>query len=305
MKWLVNLNPNLVHKWQNRFVILVPTLWFMLFLLVPFLFVLTISFTLPADGTPPFTTILEYAEHTLHIILHLDNYLQTLSSNLVFIALFDSLSVAFTTTLLCILIGYPMALALARIKRKNVQLTFLIMIIIPYWTSFLLRTYAWVTLLGNHHLNVFLMGLGLPSMALLYNNFSMYLGMVYCYLPFLVLPLYATLIKLDPILNDAAADLGATPIQTFFKITLPLSMPGLIAGSLLVFIPAVGEVVVPQIMGGLNSVMIGSIIWEQFFTANNWGMSAAMSVILLIILVIPVIWMQKIQQRQAKALGSV
>ncbi|WP_100551437.1 ABC transporter permease subunit [Caedibacter taeniospiralis] len=305
MKWLVNLNPNLVHKWQNRFVILVPMLWFMLFLLVPFLFVLTISFTLPADGTPPFTAILEYAEHTLHIILHLDNYLQTLSSNLVFIALFDSLSVAFTTTLLCILIGYPMALALAHIKRKNVQLIFLIMIIIPYWTSFLLRTYAWVTLLGNHQLNVFLMGLGLPSMALLYNNFSMYLGMVYCYLPFLVLPLYATLIKLDPILNDAAADLGATPMQTFFKITLPLSMPGLIAGSLLVFIPAVGEVVVPQIMGGLNSVMIGSIIWEQFFTANNWGMSAAMSVILLIILVIPVIWMQKIQQRQAKASGSV
>lgn len=304
MKWVINFHPNLAHKWQNHFIILVPMLWFMVFLLIPFLFVLTISFTLPANGIPPFTAILEYTDHTLHIILHLSNYLQTLSSHLVFIALFDSISVAFFTTLLCIMVGYPMTLALSQIKRKNVQLIFLIMIIIPYWTSFLLRTYGWVTLLGNHQLNVFLMKLGLSSMALLYNNFSMYLGMVYCYLPFLVLPLYATLIKLDPILNEAAADLGATPIKTFFKVTLPLSMSGLIAGSLLVFIPAVGEVVVPQIMGGLNSVMIGSVIWEQFFTANNWGMSAAMSVVLLIILVIPVIWMQKTQRGQAKASGS-
>ena len=303
MKW--TLDSNLIHKWQQRFVILVPMLWFMIFLLIPFLFVLTISFTLPEDGTPPFTSIFQYTDHTLHIILHLNNYLQTLSSNLVFIALYDSISVALITTALCIFIGYPMALALSCIQRKNVQLIFLIMIIIPYWTSFLLRTYAWVTLLGNHTLNVFLMKLGLPSMALLYNNFSMYLGMVYCYLPFLVLPLYATLIKLDLTLNDAAADLGATPMKTFFKVTLPLSMPGLVAGSLLVFIPAVGEVVVPQIMGGLNSVMIGNVIWEQFFTANNWGMSAAMSVILLVILVIPVIWMQKIQQRQAKVSGSL
>ena len=305
MKWWANLNPQFINKWQNHFVILVPMLWFMVFLLIPFLFVLTISFTLPTDGIPPFTSIVRYTDHTIHIILHLSNYLQNLNSNLVFIALFDSICVAFFTTSLCIMIGYPMALALSRIKRKKVQLIFLIMIIIPYSTSFLLRTYAWVTLLGNHQLNVFLMKLGLQNMALLYNNFSMYLGMVYCYLPFLILPLYATLIKLDPILNDAAADLGATPIKTFFKITLPLSMPGLVAGSLLVFIPGVGEVVVPQIMGGLNSVMIGSVIWEQFFTANNWGVSAAMSVILLIILIIPVIWMQKIQQRTATGSGTL
>ena len=189
-----------------------------------------------------------------------------------------------------------MALALANMKKKQ-QMIFLILIIIPYWTSFLLRTYAWITLLGNHKVNEFLMSLGLPSMALLYNNFSMYLGMVYCYLPFLILPLYATLIKLDPILNDAAEDLGARPIKTFFTITLPLSRPGLSAGSLLVFIPAVGEVVVPQIMGGMNSVMIGNVIWGQFFTSNNWGMSAAMSILLLIVLLLPVLWMQRIQQK--------
>ena len=126
----------------------------------------------------------------------------------------------------------------------------------------------------------------------------MFLGMVYCYLPFFILPVYATLIKLDPILNNAAADLGAKPMTIFFKITAPLSMPGLIAGSLLVFIPAIGEVVVPQIMGGMDSVMIGNVIWEQFFTANNWGASAATSIILLVILIIPIIWIQKIQKRQ-------
>lgn len=172
------------------------------------------------------------------------------------------------------------------------------MIIIPYWTSFLLRTYAWVTLLGNHTLNQFLMDLGLPSMALLYNDFSMYLGMVYCYLPFLILPLYSTLIKIDPSIYDAAEDLGSKPINSFFKITLPLSMPGLIAGSLLIFIPAIGEVVVPQIMGGMNSLMIGNVIWEEFFTSNNWGMSAAISVVLIVVLVLPILWMQRIQAKR-------
>ncbi|MFZ9036048.1 MAG: ABC transporter permease [Francisellaceae bacterium] len=290
-------NHDRFQRWQHRLIIGIPMIWFLIFLLIPFLFVLGISFTLPADGTPPFTALVNYKNETLLFFIHLSNYLIAISNELFYIALYDSLKIALITTLLCIFIGYPMALALSRMKKRSQQL-FLILIIIPYWTSFLLRTYAWVTLLGNHSLNVFLMKLGLPSMALLYNNFSMYLGMVYCYLPFLILPLYATLIKLDPILNAAAADLGARPISTFFKITLPLSMPGLLAGSLLVFIPAVGEVVVPQIMGGLNSVMIGPVIWAEFFTANNWGMAAAISVILLILLLLPMIWMQRIQRRQ-------
>lgn len=301
MRLMTNL-PETMQSWSRRFIIAIPMLWFVCLLLIPFLFVLAISFTLPQNGTPPFNPILIYHDQTLHVILHLANYIQTLHTKLIYIALYDSIAVAINTTLLCILIGYPIALALSRMKKGN-QAFFLILIIIPYWTSFLLRTYAWVTLLGNHRLNEFLMTLGLPSMALLYNNFSMYLGMVYCYLPFLILPLYASLIKLDPIVQDAAADLGAKPIKVFFKITLPLSMPGLISGSLLVFIPAIGEVVVPQIMGGLNNVMIGNVIWDQFFTANNWGMSAAISIILLIILLVPVIWMQKIQQKRTYRAG--
>ncbi|AJC49235.1 ABC transporter permease subunit [Allofrancisella guangzhouensis] len=288
---------NLQRNIRHTIVYLIPFLWFIIFLLVPFLFVVGISFTLPADGTPPVTALLNYKDQTLYFTFYLKNYIELIHYNLIFVSLFNSLKVAFITTILCILIGYPMALALSRAK-KNTQIIFLILIIIPYWTSFLLRTYAWVTLLGNHTLNKFLMDLGLPSMALLYNDFSMYLGMVYCYLPFLVLPLYSTLIKIDPILYDAAEDLGSKPINSFFKITLPLSMPGLIAGSLLIFIPAVGEVVVPQIMGGMNSLMIGNIIWEEFFTSNNWGMAATISVVLILILVLPILWMQRIQTKK-------
>lgn len=288
---------NLQKSLRHRLVYLVPMIWFVVFLLIPFIFVISISFTLPANGTPPVTSLFEYSNSTIHFTLYLKNYLELIHYNIIFIALFNSLKIAVVTTILCILIGYPMALALSRAQKKT-QLFFLILIVIPYWTSFLLRTYAWVTLLGNHTFNKFLMSLGLPSMALLYNDFSMYLGMVYCYLPFLVLPLYSTLIKIDPTLYEAAEDLGSKPVNSFFKITLPLSMPGLIAGSLLIFIPAVGEVVVPQIMGGMNSLMIGNIIWEEFFTSNNWGMAAAISVVLIIILALPILWMQRIQVKK-------
>jgi putrescine transport system permease protein len=288
---------NLQKSFRHTLVYLIPFTWFVIFLLIPFLFVIAISFTIPANGTPPVTSILDHKNDTLHLTLYLTNYLELVHFNIIFIALFNSIKIAIITTLLSILIGYPMALALSR-ARQNTQILFLILIIIPYWTSFLLRTYAWVTLLGNHTFNEFLMYLGLPSMALLYNDFSMYLGMVYCYLPFLILPLFSTLIKIDPILYDAAEDLGSKPVNSFFKITLPLSMPGLIAGSLLIFIPAVGEVVVPQIMGGMNSLIIGNIIWEEFFTSNNWGMAAAISVVLITILAIPILWMQRIQVKR-------
>mgnify|MGYP000430455078 CR=1 FL=1 len=282
---------------RNTLVYLVPFLWFFIFLLVPFIFVLGISFTIPANGTPPVSPVISYSDTTIHFTLYLKNYIELLHYNLIFISLYNSLKVALITTVLCILIGYPMALALSRMQ-KHTQMFFLVLIVIPYWTSFLLRTYAWVTLLGNHTVNEYLMSWGLPSMALLYNDFSMYLGMVYCYLPFLVLPLYSTLIKIDHNLYDAAEDLGSRPINSFFKITLPLSMPGLISGSLLIFIPAVGEVVVPQIMGGMDSLMIGNIIWEEFFTSNNWGISAAISIMLIVILALPILWMQKIQAKQ-------
>ena len=285
---------NLSKSFRVTLIYLIPFIWFVIFLLIPLLFVIAISFTIPVNSTPPVTSILDYQNNTLHLTLYLKNYIDLIHFNIILIAIFNSIKVALITTLLCTLIGYPMALALSKANQK-VQIFFLLLIVIPYWISFLLRTYAWVTLLGNHMINEFLTRLGFPSMALLHNNFSMYLGMVYCYLPFLVLPLYSTLTKIDPILYNAAEDLGSKPVNSFFKITLPLSMSGLIAGSLLIFIPAVGEVVVPQMMGGMNSLMIGNIIWEEFFTSNNWGMTAAISVVLIIILATPIIWMQRIQ----------
>lgn len=287
--------------WQRRFVVLVPYIWFCIFLLIPFLFVLRISFSVPADTIPPISPVLTYSDNTLHIVLHLSNYLFMLKHNVFFIAVFNSIKMAFFTTILCILIGYPMTLAIVR-SNNTMRKLLLMLIIIPYWTSFLLRTYAWVTVLQNNGIiNQFLNWLGFHSLPLIYNNFSAYLGLLYGYLPFFILPLYATLIKMDRTLEDAAADLGAKPISIFFKIILPLSIPGLLAGSLLVFIPTVGEVIIPQILGGLNTVMVGNVIWQEFFTAQNWGVAAALAVVLLLLLIIPTILLQRIQQKQSSS----
>ncbi|TNF69672.1 MAG: ABC transporter permease subunit [Gammaproteobacteria bacterium] len=287
-----------LQQWQRRFVILVPYLWFILFLMIPFLFVLRISFSIPADSIPPISPLLVIKDQTISIMLHFSNYLFMIEHNVFFIAVFNSIKMAFITTILCILIGYPMTLAIVRTNNTTRKLL-LMLIIIPYWTSFLLRAYAWVTVLQNNGIiNQFLNWLGFNSLPLIYNNFSAYLGLLYGYLPFFILPLYATLIKMDRTLEDAAADLGAKPVTTFFKIILPLSIPGLLAGSLLVFIPAVGEVIIPQILGGLNTVMVGNVIWQEFFTAQNWGVASALAVVLLILLIFPIILLQRIQQKQ-------
>ncbi|MCF6766381.1 ABC transporter permease subunit [Thiotrichales bacterium 19S3-7] len=287
-----------LQQWQRRFVILVPYLWFILFLMIPFLFVLRISFSIPSDSIPPISPLLVIKDQTINIMLHLSNYLFMIEHNIFFIAVLNSIKMALITTMLCILIGYPMTLAIVRANNTTRKLL-LMLIIIPYWTSFLLRAYAWVTVLQNNGIiNQFLNWLGFDSLPLIYNNFSAYLGLLYGYLPFFILPLYATLIKMDRTLEDAAADLGARPVTTFFKIILPLSIPGLLAGSLLVFIPAVGEVIIPQILGGLNTVMVGNVIWQEFFTAQNWGIASALAVVLLILLIFPIIFLQRIQQKQ-------
>jgi putrescine transport system permease protein len=284
--------------WSRRLIVSVPFLWFIAFLLLPFFFVLRISFSMPANTIPPFTPLLVYSDQTLQIILKVGNYLYMFEHDLFFISILNSIQISVSTTILCILIGYPMAYAMAK-SSPSVRTLLLMLIIIPYWTSFLLRAYAWVTILQNHGLvNSFLTWIGLDRLPLIYNNFSMHVGLLYGYLPFFILPLYATLIKLDFTLDEAAADLGAKPIKTFFWVILPQSLPGLIAGSLLVFIPVIGEVVIPQILGGLNNVMIGNVIWEEFFTANNWGIASALATILLILLITPIVILQKIQHKQ-------
>jgi putrescine transport system permease protein len=288
-------------KLRRGLVTAVPYVWFLLLLFVPFLFVLKISLATPELASPPYSPLITFAaDHTVNITLKLGNYVFLLSHSAFAMAFLQSIKLALLTTALCILIGYPMAYAIAVSNPRRRNFLFA-MVILPYWTSFLLRTYAWINILQNNGIiNSFLMKLHLidTPIHMLYTNFSVALGLLYGYLPFFILPLYATLIKLDKTLLEAAADLGCRPWKAFLTITLPLSLPGVFAGALLVFIPAVGEVVIPQILGGLNTLMIGNVIWQEFFVANNWCVAAALSVIMLVLLVIPVVMLQRIQSKR-------
>jgi len=280
-------------------IVVPPYAWFFLFLFIPFLFVLKISFAESLIASPPYTNLIEFKNHSLQLILNFSNYIFLFTHDSYFLAYFSSIKIAFFTTLLCIITGYPIAYAIAVSKPKYRNLLFML-VILPYWTSFLLRAYAWINILQNHGLiNQLLMYLHITDtpIRMMYNNFSLYLGLVYGYLPFFILPLYATLVKQDRSLLEAAHDLGAHPLKAFFQITFPLSLSGVFAGSLLVFIPCVGEVVIPQILGGINTVMIGNVIWQEFFSANNWCIAAALAVIMMLVLVLPLVWLQRIQLR--------
>jgi putrescine transport system permease protein len=206
------------------------------------------------------------------------------------------------STFFCLLIGYPMAYYIARQapRRRNLLL---LGVILPFWISFLLRVYAWIGLLNtNGVINNALIGIGLidQPLSLMYNDFAVYIGIVYSYLPFMILPLYANLERLDPALLEAAADLGAKRWRTFLDVTLPLSVPGIIAGSLLVFIPAIGEFIIPALLGGSDTLMIGRALWDEFFINRDWPVASAVSVVLLLILVLPMMWFQKVQGRQVE-----
>ena len=289
-----------MDKLWRRFVIFTPYLWLLIFFLLPFLFVLKISFADPIVALPPFTPLFDFAregERWFHITL--DNYRFLLEDDLYWISYLKSTRIAFVSTCLCLLIGYPMAYAIARADPVWRNL-FLFLIILPFWTSFLLRVYAWMGMLSTNGLiNNLLLSAGLidQPLKLLYTDFAVYLGIVYSYLPFMILPLYANLERLDYSLNEAAADLGARPLRVFRDITLPLSLPGIVAGSLLVFIPALGEFVIPALLGGLDSLMIGRTLYDEFFTNRDWPLSSAVAIILLLILVAPIMAFQHYQAR--------
>ena len=283
--------------WQH-FVIAAPYLWLLIFFLAPFVIVFKISFSDPIVAQPPFTTMFnfsEQAENWFHITY--DNYRFLLGDSLYWISYLKSIKVAFISTCLCLLIGYPMAYATARVSSVWRNLL-LILIILPFWTSFLLRIYAWMGMLSTHGvINNFLISTGLirEPLKLLYTDLAVYLGIVYTYLPFMILPLYASLERFDFDLNEAAADLGAKPLVIFRDITLPLSIPGIIAGSLLVFIPALGEFVIPALLGGLDSLMIGRTLYDEFFTNRDWPLASAVTTVLLLILVVPMMVFQHYQ----------
>jgi putrescine transport system permease protein len=287
-------------------VIAVPWIWLLLFFIIPFIIVLKISFAETRWlGTPPYTPLLDYADGEKYprLLINTGNYLFLIKESLYLDAFLSSLRVAAISTIFCLLLGYPMAYAIARADAswRNILL---MLVILPFWTSFLLRVYAWIGLLGNNGvINRMLMSIGLidEPIVMLQTDFAMYIGIVYSYLPFMILPLYSNLEKHDQSLIEAAVDLGCRPWKAFLTITLPLSMPGVIAGSMLVFIPAVGEFVIPRMLGGTDSLMIGRVLWDEFFLNRNWPVASAVAVALLLVLVIPIMIFQRYQAREAGA----
>jgi putrescine transport system permease protein len=289
----------------RRFVVAIPYLWLIVLFLIPFIIVFKISFSESRMAMPPYAPLIEWRDGAIvGIKLYLSNYRFLFTDRLYASAYLYSLKVAAVSTLWCLLIGYPMAYAIARANAtwKNLLL---MLIVLPFWTSFLLRVYAWIGLLKNNGLiNNVLLGLGVihEPLVLMQTDFAVYVGIVYSYLPFMILPLYANLEKHDPALLEAAADLGARPWRAFMRVTLPLSMPGILAGSLLVFIPAVGEYVIPSLLGRTDQLMIGRVLSDEFFSNRDWPVASAVAILMLILLVVPIVLFQRVQKREMEAL---
>ncbi|WP_407928159.1 ABC transporter permease subunit [Arenibaculum pallidiluteum] len=284
-------------------VTVVPVFWLLLFFLVPFGIVLKISLSEAAIAMPPYEPLFAWAENVLTLRLNLGNYLFMLEDSLYAVAYLNSLKIAALSTLMCLLLGYPMAYAIAR-AAPEWRSPLLMLVILPFWTSFLIRVYAWIGILKQEGLlNQFLLWLGVidAPLHILYSETAVYIGIVYSYLPFMILPLYATLEKLDLTLLEAAADLGARPWKAFVSVTLPLSLPGVIAGSLLVFIPAVGEFVIPSLLGGPDALMIGTVLWNEFSANRDWPVASAVAIALLLLLVVPIMIFQHQQGKQQAA----
>jgi len=278
----------------KRFVIGVPFVWLLIFFLMPFLILLYISFVDMGNDISPFKPI--WDSSTGLLTLKYENYWTIfradgggLFQTIYIEAYVRSLAYALATAVLCLLIGYPFSYFIAR-SPASVRPALLMMVMLPFWTSFLLRVYAWKGILADQGvINQVLLGLGLINepIQMLYTNVSMLVGMTYVYLPFMVLPLYANLVKLDFRLLEAAYDLGTTPFKAFWLVTVPLSKAGIIAGFMLVFIPCVGEFVIPSLLGGPENIMIGRVVWDEMFTSNNWPRASALAVVMIGLIVIP------------------
>ena len=290
-----------------RYAAIAPYLWMALFFMVPFGFVLKISLSQTAIAQPPYTPVFDLSEgweafKAAFGQLSLDNFRLLLSDNLYILSYLRSLVVAVTSTLILLVLGYPIAYGMARLPQRwqGVAMT---LVIVPFWTSFLIRIYAWINVLQHDGLlNRILLALHLVSepVAWLSTDTAMYIGIVYSYLPFMILPLYATLAKMDRALLEAAGDLGASPLKAFWLVTFPLSLPGVGAGILLCFIPIVGEFVIPDLLAGSDSLMIGQTLWLEFFTNKDWPVASAVAIALLLLLVPPLVLYDRLQRRQVE-----
>jgi putrescine transport system permease protein len=276
----------------GRWLIILPPLLFLtVFFLIPFAFALKISLAETAPRVPPFTDIFSHtADGHLRLSISLANYRYLLTDEVYGVAYLYSLKTAFFATLICLALGYPMAYAISRAS-KTTQSILLLIIILPFWTSFLLRVYALEGIIRDGGiLNTVLLKLGLIShpLRIMRTSLAVYLGIIYSYLPFMVLPLFATLEKLDNTLLEAAADLGSPPWRAFLDVTVPQSIPGVIAGSMLVFIPAVGEFVIPALLGGPANLMIGRVLWDEFFGNHDWPVASSVAIAFLLLLAGPI-----------------
>ena len=288
-----------------RFAAIAPYVWMVLFFLVPFGFVLKISLSQTAIAQPPYEPVFDLtagwaAIRAAFAALSVDNFRLLVSDDLYVFAYLRSLTVAATSTALLLLIGYPIAYGMARLP-KRWQAVAMVLVIVPFWTSFLIRIYAWINILQHDGLlNQILLTLHLVSQPVVWlsTDTAMYIGIVYSYLPFMILPLYATLAKMEPALEEAASDLGAPPWQVFWLVTFPLSLPGIGAGVLLCFIPVVGEFVIPDLLAGSNSLMIGQTLWLEFFTNKDWPVASSAAIVLLVVLLLPLLLYERLQRRQ-------
>jgi putrescine transport system permease protein len=288
-----------------RFAAIAPYAWMVLFFLVPFGFVLKISLSQTVIARPPYVPVFDLTQgfaafKAALALLSPDNFKLLVSDDLYVLSYLRSLIVATVSTSILLLIGYPIAYGMARLP-KRWQSVAMMLVIVPFWTSFLIRIYAWINILQHDGLlNQLLLELHLVSapVAWLSTDTAMYIGIVYSYLPFMILPLYATLAKMEPALEEAAADLGSSPRQVFWLVTFPLSLPGVVAGFLLCFIPIVGEFVIPDLLAGSDSLMIGQTLWLEFFTNKDWPVASAAAVLLLALLLIPLLFYERLQRRQ-------
>ena len=285
-------------KTWRRFAIAIPYLWLFVFFLLPFAIILKISLADPVIAQPPFTPTFD-AQGGLSVTF--DNFLFLLPDKLYAITYLKSVVLATSAMILCLMLGFPMAYGIARCDSLTRSLL-LLLIVLPFWISFLLRVYAWMGLLNNYGaINNSLLWLGVidQPMQIMYTDFAIFIGLTYSYLPFMVLPLYATLERMDLDLVEAAQDLGASRTQAFWDVTWPLARPGVIAGCLLVFIPAMGEYVIPYLLGGPESLLIGRVLFDEFFVNRDWPLASSVAIVLLLLLVVPIVLLQRSQARDA------
>lgn len=284
----------------KRATVAIPYLWLLVFFLLPFVIILKISLADPVIAQPPFTPTFDAAGG---LSVTIDNFLFLLTDKLYAITYARSVALALGATLLCLLLGFPMAYGISRASPATRSLL-LLLIVLPFWISFLLRVYAWMGLLNNYGvINNTLMWLGIidQPLQIMYTDFAIFVGLTYSYLPFMILPLYATLERLDLDYIEAAQDLGASRTEAFWDVTWPLARPGVIAGCLLVFIPAMGEYVIPYLLGGPDSLLIGRVLFDEFFVNRDWPLASSVAIVLLLLLVVPIVFMQRNDARQAEA----